>query len=486
MLKRKLLAKQIVFAMGVNFILFAVGPIRVAILTRNLEVRDYGIFSLIMVTLTFLTYFFTLGLGQFIIRTLPAKNEREQITVFKSLLVFVLLLAGAFLFISTLVMSQIEYFRPYLTVLYLIMLIILGTLYFTLLAVYFYAGQKLYFYNLLLLFKNLLWMIILIPYVFFYKITLTKVLLFWLFGIIVTIFIGSIRIKFHWFTLETLNRKIIYQGLRYSIPLLPALLGPLAIPIFNRYILTYYSGAQQVAFFSVAFGLVNLPFLAIVCVPDMIFPHVISFWNQGQADFSLKDAAESYKEALRNFTIKYSLILLLPGISVIVLMRKEIVLLLAGSNYGVSATIIPWLIIVPLLMMANKIFEQELMIRDKTKNISLAYILGIAVNIILNFLFIPKKGIYGAALAVSISHFVVFVALCRMAKGYIRIDNKQITLGKILAGNVIFIAIILGLKSCTNMISVIMLSVVVYGLILFGTVSSDFRPKRSSKPAKIC
>ncbi len=93
------------------------------------------------------------------------------------------------------------------------------------------------------------------------------------------------------------------------------------------------------------------------------------------------------------------------------LLSRELIFFIFGPSYAgaVPVMIVMMLMILisfPLTLLSNAIFAY-----NRQKELSSIYILGIVVNIGLNFWLIPKSGAFGAAIATLASTFIMTGAI---------------------------------------------------------------------------
>ena len=155
-------------------------------------------------------------------------------------------------------------------------------------------------------------------------------------------------------------------------------------------------------------------------------------------------AMEMYKKQKKEVPEKYSyalsgyLMLSLLGALVFCTVAPNFISLLFPSSYVASASILPILMITVIAEGTTFITGMSIGIKEKTKWIILPPFLGLAINIILNNILIPKYGSGGAALASAISFIV-------LAFVYYTLGNKLIRLSVPKQIRYICLAIIMGL-----------------------------------------
>jgi O-antigen/teichoic acid export membrane protein len=97
----------------------------------------------------------------------------------------------------------------------------------------------------------------------------------------------------------------------------------------------------------------------------------------------------------------------LLGLS-LALVSYPLVTLLFGTEYEASVLSLCILLVGAVLLGGGRILSSELSGQGKTGIISVANSVGLAINIVLNLLWIPKWGISGAAAATSVTYGTMF------------------------------------------------------------------------------
>ena len=89
-------------AFTVNFLIILFQPFLIALLTRVLSLEEYGVYSLLFVTISLLTLFFRFGIVEYITHKIPGLKKEIKIRIIITVLAFssvFLLSMGALLFL---------------------------------------------------------------------------------------------------------------------------------------------------------------------------------------------------------------------------------------------------------------------------------------------------------------------------------------------------------------------------------------------------
>ena len=168
-------------------------------------------------------------------------------------------------------------------------------------------------------------------------------------------------------------------------------------------ILAYYQGEEVLGYYSAAFSI----FMAFVMIPlaitKVFFTNFIQTFYKGLR-----------KEALRLFsiiTVSFFIYSLLCSIFLL-FFSESLISLLFGNDYLYSnkaLSVLGW--VLPFIIL-NRLFIYLLVALGKSKTLLIVNSFGLGLNVILNFILIPKYSLVGAALATGFSEgIVLFIGL---------------------------------------------------------------------------
>ncbi len=429
------ITRQIGFSYLSTVLLFLISPLLVILLTRNLSVSQYGVYSVLAVTVSVAAVLLDLGLSQYIISRLsgirPALRTRAFLTISTFLMVFLVVIIAVFLFspLQNVLLSWLRLtnyvpeFRIALAIILCVTLIRLFTSYLT-------AKKHLVLVNLVFLMSQALWVLLLFgAFAITRSISLLSVMTWWFVGVLVTLLFCGFLMRREFTHLRekgTWQPRVVLESLLFSIPLLVFITGSWAIEIGNRYLLNGILGSEAVGLFTLIYSLLGVIASFGNVVSQTFFPYIAAAWNQ----------KKDYRPYL-NAATKYSLVIIVPAMIGFLAMRKEIITLVSGEQYLEAANIIPGLLLYPLFASLNYILYQIVLMRRRTMLIGLTYAIGAIINIGLNLFLIPRYHMTGAAMATVISYAFVFVVLAIDARKSLRINNSFIKIGRTIAAAVI-------------------------------------------------
>lgn len=160
------------------------------------------------------------------------------------------------------------------------------------------------------------------------------------------------------------------------------------------------SGDDAVGIYSAAHKLVEPFSLIPMAVMVSLFPIMSKSFKKSE-DIILK----SYR-----LSIKYLLIIALPVAIGVIILADRIILLIYGTNFVNSTTVLRILIIAIVFTFMYFVLLNILISIDKQKLNTLSSGMGAIANVILNFMLIPILSYNGAAIATLATYTVLFIA----------------------------------------------------------------------------
>jgi len=465
----KTITKQILFNYIIKALDFGLMFLLFMVLTRVLSVSDFGIYSILSVTILLLSGILRFGLDEFLVRDVAGKRGKIKIKKFSILFKFLFLssivIIGLILIFNLPLLKLFHLQEISFSFKMVLLIIFCLTLSLFINNGYYQAKKemnKVIFFDFLL---KSLWALPVIIMVLFYSIDLNKLFLL-RFLVIFIIFLLLIFLmkknKASFFI--PLNRNYIKKGLTFGGPIIFLIISQLVITASDRYILGFFHGSIKVSLYSYIYSLLNFVLVISYTIAMIFYPYIVEAWNQKKKEKS---------NFLFNAYFKYSLMICLPCTIGLFILRKELITMISGPKYLLALPIFPILMFFPLLDMGTILYQKTLLIKNKTATISIIYLIGMSLNIILNFLLIPKYHFYGAAIATIITYIVIFSIFFIKARNNIQFDFSFTRLKGILI-SVVIMGIVISFihpKIYLTKIFTIILGIFVYLIALFITKS---------------
>jgi O-antigen/teichoic acid export membrane protein len=197
------------------------------------------------------------------------------------------------------------------------------------------------------------------------------------------------------------SRQKLHEMLAFGLPKVPGGLSFLVLSASDRYFLEHYSSSTELGLYSVGYRLATLlsdfaiqPF--IQTWPTMYFPLV-------------KDSKDEGKEILGRFLTYFMIVVGFMALAICVFV-KPLLHVMADPKFRGSEKVVP--LVVAALVFSGVYRVITVGVNIKKKNIWLPIMVGgsAVVNIIFNYLLIPRWGMMGAAWATVIAYVLMCAA----------------------------------------------------------------------------
>lgn len=211
-----------------------------------------------------------------------------------------------------------------------------------------------------------------------------------------------------------IDKSIAISGLRYGGILLPNRIATWGLGSFNKVFLGSYISTAALGIYNIA-----LQISSILTILANSFSLALQPWVYKQLENKIT-GKQNIKILIYVVSMIYSLVGL--GIS---LFAKDLVYLFIDHRYIGSINIIPLLVLGNTIASHSSLFIYILFYyKNLTKYIAISTIIGASINIILSIALIPKTGIYGTAIVLTISNIVIGLikSIVATSKGEIKIN----------------------------------------------------------------
>ena len=201
----------------------------------------------------------------------------------------------------------------------------------------------------------------------------------------------------------SISKKLIKEGLKFSVPLIPGSIAYLVMSISDRIIMERYISLSLIGIYSIAYTLAFSLNMLIQSGYRAFEPEI--FKKFGQESFS------SFIESLHKIFM-FVIFTLAIALS---LFSKEILQILTNGDFIKGYTLVPIIITGVLLSAENAILGSLAVAEKKTKLIMYSTVLGAAFSFLVNIMLMHYIGYYSAALATIVSfltmNIIIFVGL---------------------------------------------------------------------------
>jgi len=432
----KIITGQFAFSYFNKILFMVVNVLLFATLTTYLSKGEYGILSLLFITISLFAGYLDLGLHQYILKDFPGLKAASRQKKFNSIFSFELIVCCVFFIVGLLIVYPlINYFnyQQYWIPVLLSLFIISVTPLYSFLSNLLFARQKISTSQSFSLI-HMLWrvLIVVLPFVLGF---LSLNYVFGLrFGIVVLSIICLLVYTFRKDKLKIVipSRSVIRKALLFSFPIIPLTVSMHLIGAADRYIIGIFHGSALVGSYAYFYSLLSF------ILSFAIFPTALLFTYAAKEFRKNKEKSNFFLNA----SAKYSLLLLIPGLIGMFVLRNEIVTLISGPKYLSEMYVLFFLLLFPVLEFFSVFYRRAILLRNKTKYLAFCYILTGVFNIVANVILIPKYHMIGAAIATIISYILLVWLLFRKAKRYVSWNNEYIKVDRILMSALVMGAVL--------------------------------------------
>lgn len=411
--KYKELGKNSVLIFVGNFGSKLIGFIMLPLYTRWLSVSDYGITDIINVYSTLLLSIITCCIAESIFIFPTKKTKKEQKEYFTS---------GVFFSIATFIIAAVIFY---------ILLAVMR--YYNIDNSFVSYGWYIYFVILASFFQK---------YIQQFSRSINKIKIFAISGILLTIctaisayflipsfgVVGYIYSQFlamiisgiyvliairapEFFSIRSFDKNKCLEMLAYSTPLISNGVMWWLIGALNRPLIEEYVGLKDVGLYAVA-----NKFPSLISVVFSIF--ILSWQVSVLQEFNKPNYKEFYNKIAR------IVFFILATISCLLIAFSKYLIILAADEKFIEAwKIVPLLSIAALFASFGGFVGTNFSAIRKSKYYFYSSVWGGVSSVILNFLLIPKYGLYGAALAFLGSYFCMAISRYLYSEKYVKLER---------------------------------------------------------------
>lgn len=416
-----------------NTISRGTGFVLVFIYVRLLDNNDIGIRTLVYGASSFITLFYTLGLDNAFLRYFMDKEyERDKDTILSTAFLFTIVTGLAFFICAFFFSTQFSIIiarnpsNGYIVRLIFAILIFDTAVIYPMLILR--AENKLMYYSFVGLSRFVLFISLNLLFVWYLHRGLNGIFEANLIAMIVVAVLLSPVLKSY--LTGRISFRLLKRMLLFGIPTIFILFFMYVIDISDRYLIEYYMDKEAVGRYTIAYtlGMAGI----------MVF--VNSFRTAWQPFFmSLKDNPDIGRLFSRVATY-YAVFIGMVYLGM-TLFREEIFHLYAPGQSVSLARIIPLVSLAYLFYGFYIIMLAGVFIREKTKFLPIAPIIGALLNVGFNLVFIPRFGILGAALTTLIAYCAMVAILFVIAHKVYHVQYEFSRLGTVFLVTALTIAV---------------------------------------------
>ncbi|MCK4357517.1 MAG: polysaccharide biosynthesis C-terminal domain-containing protein [Candidatus Cloacimonetes bacterium] len=413
-----------IYSLG-NITTKLIGIILLPLYTKHITVSEYGVLGILESTILILTQVLILGQQHAFLRFHDLeeyKNNRKTtlFTIFIFIVgisIFLNLIGQCFATkLASLFAKPVDFTIYFRLSFYIIALRLINKLFLNALR----AKEKSTFYVIGNILKLAIVLGFNIYFVAFAKIGVKGILYSYLIGDAVLFLILFPNMIFE--MIPKFNRKILIASLTFGFPLIFTALAGMLLNQGDRYILKYFVDYREAGLYILGYkiaGVLNMFFIQSFSMS--LLPIAYKMYGQ-------KGDKRYYSKMLTYFVF----VLFWAGLG-LALFGKELIKALAlNPDYWLAYTIVPYIILGYIFSGARSILNLGLYLKKKTKYIAYNTIGAAVLNIVLNFILIPKYEMIGAAVATVISFITLYFVTYFVANRFYKIPYENMKLVKML------------------------------------------------------
>lgn len=192
--------------------------------------------------------------------------------------------------------------------------------------------------------------------------------------------------------------RLLRASLRFSLPLLPFILGSWALNVSDRIVLDGLVSREALGLYTLGyqFGiLLNLIAMAL---------------NNAWQPFFYQNAAEDQNAPMIGSFITYQVALMVLLALAVAMLAPELIRIIATPAYWDAAAIVPWIAAGYVARYLYFFPVNGMLYRKRTGWVAALTIAAAALNVGLNVLLVPRFGVMAAAVNTLVAFVVLFIA----------------------------------------------------------------------------
>ncbi|MBC8312925.1 MAG: polysaccharide biosynthesis C-terminal domain-containing protein [Candidatus Cloacimonetes bacterium] len=228
------------------------------------------------------------------------------------------------------------------------------------------------------------------------------------------------------------DSKILKSALRFGFPLIFASLAGMLLNMGDRYLLKILVNYEEVGLYNLGYKIAGILNVLLIQSFALGFLPIVYKIFQQKGDKRFYSKLQTY----------FVFILFWAGLGLAFFSKELIETFTLNPDYWLAYKIVPIIILAYIFGGAKYVVNLGLYLKNKTKYVAYNTVFVLILNVILNFLFIPKYKMMGAAVATLISFIVLYFITYFTANRFYKIpyENMKILKMLILAGVLFFLS----------------------------------------------
>jgi O-antigen/teichoic acid export membrane protein len=459
---------------AISEVVFFISSIAVVpLLVKCYPKEVYGLWTQVVATVFFLVPIVSLRLEQACVRFLSSIDDPDELARSLSTILWVTVLFSLIIIMLIVVGSRPLSYFLFASFNYSVLVMLAGLWtalqsQYILLTAYFKAIRRMKTYSLL----NTTFQIGRLSTIAFLAVKGHSIVtVVW--GVIAAYFLFSVILLFKIFlkvglSLPNFEKLKIY--LTYSLTLIPNTALLWIITMSNRFFITHEFGVAHAGIYATSYLLGTTIQFILKPFNLVLFPYAARDW-----DFNNHESVRLYF----HYAVQFFFIISIPAAAGLAVISQPLLTIIASKEFAAGSILV---FIIAVGVFLNGLFQINVLVfhlKRTTKWIPLILLLGASVCLLLNYLFIPKFGLIGAAVSTLISNVIIAsaVGLYSWRTVKLRLDIKIIFKVILSSGIMSVVIYFCPNEGFINIFVSIMLGILIYSavMLLSGGISKRER-----------
>lgn len=429
-------------------------------MAKILGAEEYGKFSFALSFVCLLVIFAELGLPDIITREFSLKEEtREEypavisLKIFLSIFIFLVMLASSFFITQDLMIRKS---------IWLLGLFILITSFVNIIYAFFRAQQKMEYESVAKIIQYLL----LAGFSFLVLFTVPSIIsLSYVYLFTNLAFLVAILFFFHFFIRPVsikYNSRVFKKFMHSSWPLTLGMATGWIYVSISSVMLGYFGYHMENGWYNAAYKIIGAVAISAILISRSFFPVLSKF--SAQSKEKMQNVWNYQKQAMMVVALG-----IVPGA---IALAPKIIYFFYDASFAPSIFAFRWLAVVCALDFLYFCYASVLVVFNREKRNFIFICVGLAVNVVLNFMFIPSYGLRGVVVANVASSLLVLLLAMVAVMRHTPISPFNAAVGKtflagIISGLAMFFLISMPGIYSLNLVVVVLIGIAAYFLALF-------------------
>lgn len=273
--------------------------------------------------------------------------------------------------------------------------------------------------ELILLVKQLLESLVLIPVLYFRR---DLAIAIW--SIVFVALLLNVGLLVIVLPRPTVRPKISRFGkyLRYSLPMVPKALSARILTHADKYLILYFLSPTATGIYSVAYGVTTMLQTLSSPLNSTLYPTVSSAWDNQESE----ELRRLYASIIKGYSL-----IGIPAVVGLTLLSGPVLRFISTPEVAEEGQILVPLLAVGFLFRGYENFcTYILKAAEETWKIGSIIVIAMVMNLCLNVVLIPTAGIVGAAIATLLSHILIASYILYHALEHLELSLPYLTIGK--------------------------------------------------------